>query len=294
MAGVIGIEEKLATSTFDGAFIDTARTLFEREYGTGVHHAGFANFSGAVYATQATGFRKLMRVSSGVRNLSSGGGGGGGGESPSASGPTSATPSPGAESEPGLLEGAAASPGHTAGFDSTDLARLSEQARTGEDAAQYRRTESVSETVTELQSAARNQVAGERPETAARAPSRLQSAEGPSVDAARATVDDAGPSQVQPVHSGPDPGDASRTEPFWSPSSRRRRAYTKGQVRVGESFDEFRFEAVVGERPDKLLSDDAQDNWGRRCLRHALRSAGRGNRHVAPDASTGRSQDGPG
>ena len=261
VAGVIGIEEKLATVNADGAFIDTARTLFEREYGTGVHHAGFAGFSGAVYATQATGFRRLMKVSSGVRNLSSGGGGGGGGESAPASGPTSATPSAGAESEPGLLAGETASPGQTAGLDSTDLARLSEEARTAEDAAQYRRAENAAETMTELQGAARSQVAGEGPETAARAPSRFQSVEGPSMDAARATVDDAGPPQAQPARPGPDSGNASRTEPVWSPSSRRRRAYTKGQVRVGESFDEFRFEAVVGERPDKLLSDDAQDNW---------------------------------
>ena len=258
VAGVIGIEEKLATTNADGAFIDTARTLFEREYGTGVHHAAFASFSGAVYATQATGFRKLMKVSSGVRNLSSGGGGG---DSAPASGPTSTAPSPGAESEPGLLAGAAASPGQDAGWDSTDLARVADEARTGEDAAQYRRTESAAETMNELQNAARNQVAGEGPETAARAPSRMQSAEGPSADAARATVDGAGPSEVQPVPPAPDRHDAHRTEPFWSPSSRRRRAYTKGQVRVGESFDDFRFEAVVGERPDKLLSDDAQDNW---------------------------------
>ena len=261
VAGVIGIEEKLATTNADGAFVDTARTLFEREYGTGVHHAGFAAFSGAVYATQATGFRKLMKVSSGVRNLSSGAGGGGGGERPSVSGPTSTAPSPGAEPEPGLLAGAAASPGQDAAWDSTDLARVADDVRTGEDSAQYRRTESVAETMTELQGAARNQVTGEGPETAARAPSRMQSAEGPSADAARATVDGAGPSEVQPVPPAPDRHDAHRTEPFWSPSSRRRRAYTKGQVRVGESFEEFRFEAVVGERPDKLLSDDAQDNW---------------------------------
>ena len=260
VAGVIGIEEKLATTNADGAFIDTARTLFEREYGTGVHHAAFGSFSGAVYATQATGFRKLMKISSGVRNLSSGGGGGGGDSAPE-SGPTSTAPSPGTGSEPGLLAGAAASPGQDAGWDSTDLARVADEARAGEDAAQYRRTESAAETMTELQNAARNQAAGEGPETAARAPSRMQSAEGPSADAARATVDGAGASEVQPVPPALDRHDARRTEPFWSPSSRRRRAYTKGQVQVGESFDDFRFEAVVGERPDKLLSDDAQDNW---------------------------------
>ncbi len=69
VTGLLGMEEKLATSNFDGVMVDTARTLFEREYGTGVHHAGSATFSGAVYATQATGFRKLMKVSSGVRTV---------------------------------------------------------------------------------------------------------------------------------------------------------------------------------------------------------------------------------
>ena len=260
VTGLLGIEEKLATSAFDGVFVDTSRTLFEREYGTGVHRAGSAMFSGAIYATQATGFRRLMRVSSGVRNLSSGGGGGAG-TSTSASGSTSTTPSPGSTSGPGLLGSAAAPSGHVAGWDSTDLARLADNAQSSEDAARYRRTESVSETVTELQTAARNQVAGERPETAARAPSRMESASGPSVDATRATVDDASPSEVQPVHSGPDRRDAPRSEPVWSPSSRRKRAYTMRQVRVGETFEEFRFEAVVRERPDKLLSDDAQANW---------------------------------
>ena len=165
VTGLLGIEEKLATSAFDGVFVDTSRTLFEREYGTGVHRAGSAMFSGAIYATQATGFRRLMRVSSGVRNLSSGGGGGAG-TSTSASGPTSTTPSPGSTSGPGLLGSAAAPSGHVAG-NSTDLARLADNAQSSEDAARYRRTESVSETVTELQTAARNQVAGERPETAA-------------------------------------------------------------------------------------------------------------------------------
>ena len=131
VAGLHGVEEKLATANADGAFVDTARTLFEREYGTGVHHAATASFSGAVYATQATGFRQYMKVASGVRNLSSGGGGGGG-ESAAVSGPSTAAPSPGGESGSGLLRSAQTPSPGTEGFDSTDVGRLAGEAQASE------------------------------------------------------------------------------------------------------------------------------------------------------------------
>ena len=268
VAGLLAMEEKLASSNFDGAFVDTARTLFEREYGTGVHHAASASFSGAVYATQATGFRKLMKVSSGVRNLSSGGGGGGGDESASATGPSSATPSPGSGSGSGLL-GSAQSPRPGAeGFDSTDLARLGGEAQASEDAATYARSENVSDTVANLQEASRGQVAGDSPDEAARAPSRMDTAQGQSAGSSPGGVDAAEPAPVRPESATPTRPEPSRMEPVWNPSTTHERTYTNNQVRIGNSFDEFDFNKVVGERPDKLLSDDAQAAMDTGAFRH--------------------------
>ena len=258
LTGLMGLEEKLATSAFDGAVVDTARTVFEREYATGVHNAGSATFSGAVYATQATGFRRLMKVSNGVRNLSSGGGGGSASESASSSGPSCAAASPGGSPEPGLLGSAQAPRPGSAGSDSVDLAGLAGEAQSTEDAAHYQRAEDVSETVSDLQETARNQVAGESPEEAARAPSRVESAEGPAGGSSPDGSGDAGPAAARPDPSTPAREDALQYEPAWAPPSTHERTYTKGQVSVGQSFDEFRFDAVVGARPDKLLSDDAQ------------------------------------
>ena len=256
LTGLLGLEEKLATCAFDGAVVDIASTLFEREYGTGVHNAGSAVFSGAVYATQATGFRRLMKVSFGVRNLSSGGGGGG---SSSSSGSSSAAASPATASEPGLL-GTVSAPGPSS-FDSepADLARLANQAEATEDAAHYGRVEDVSETAADLQDLANRQAADESPEEAARAASRIPSPlDEPTGGSGLATVDDAAPSEARPGLSSAAPGDPPRVEPDWAPASHPEPTYGRGQVPIGETFEEFRYEAVVGARPDKLLSDDAQ------------------------------------
>jgi len=240
LAGLVALEDKLATSTFDGALVETARTFFEREYVNGVHNAGSASFSGAVYATQATGFRKLMKVSSGVRNLSSGGGGGGSGDGES--------PSPGPSTP-------ATSP------DSADLGRLAGEANATEDASLYRRTEEVSGTTAELQESARTQVAGENPAEAAAPPSRTASSEGPASSATPPSGNDASPPSLHPDPSTPARGDTSASRYHWTPGARREHTYTLGQVRVGSSIEEFNFNAVVGQRPDKLLSDDAQNVW---------------------------------
>ena len=269
VAGLYGVEEKLATANADGAFVDTARTLFEREYGTGVHHAASASFSGTVYATQATGFRKYMKVASGVRNLSSGGGGGGGDESASASGPSSAAPSPGGESGPGLLGSAQTPSPRAGGFDSADLGRLAGEAQAGEDAATYARTENVADTTASAQEAARTQVAGNGPADAARAPSRADSAGGPSAGSSPGRVDAADPAPVRPESAPPTPRpDTPQLEPAWQPSVTHERTYTNNQIRIGDSFEEFRFDRVVGERPDKLLSDDAQAAMDTGAFRH--------------------------
>lgn len=69
-----GIEERPGTANADGIMLDVCGTLFEREYGTGLHAAGGVAFSGTVYQTQRVGFRPLMRAAIGVRNLIPGAG----------------------------------------------------------------------------------------------------------------------------------------------------------------------------------------------------------------------------
>ena len=90
IAGLYGMEEKMASATGDGMLLDMGRLVIEREYGVGLHNFGTAVFSGALYQTQASGFLQLYRVWNGVRNMTPGGGAGegsaegGGGGSPAA------------------------------------------------------------------------------------------------------------------------------------------------------------------------------------------------------------------
>ena len=80
-----GLEERPGTANADGIFVEAYGTLFEREYGPSVHAAGIAVLNGTTYQTLKTGFRPLMHVAMGVRNLI-----------PAAGGPTAepAPPSP--------------------------------------------------------------------------------------------------------------------------------------------------------------------------------------------------------
>ena len=75
MNQLAGIEERPGTAAADGAMVDLAGTLFEREYGVGTHESALAVFSGAVHQTQRIGFRPMMRVAVHVRNLVPGAGG---------------------------------------------------------------------------------------------------------------------------------------------------------------------------------------------------------------------------
>ena len=90
IAGLYGMEEKMASATGDAMVVDMGRLVIEREYGVGLHNFGTAVFSGALYQTQASGFLQLYRVWNGVRNMAPGGGAGegsgegGGGGSPAA------------------------------------------------------------------------------------------------------------------------------------------------------------------------------------------------------------------
>ena len=79
VAGLLGMEEKIGSATTDGIQIDLGPLFIDREYGPGLHNFGMAIYNGALYQTQAAGFRQLYRVWKGVRNTTPGGGGGGGG-----------------------------------------------------------------------------------------------------------------------------------------------------------------------------------------------------------------------
>ena len=84
-----GMEERPGTTAADGVFAEAYGTLFEREYGSGTHAAGVACFNGTTFQTQKSGFRTLMKVAMGVRNLIPGSGA-----------PASETPPPSPPSDP--------------------------------------------------------------------------------------------------------------------------------------------------------------------------------------------------
>ena len=127
LAGVIGIEEKLGTAQADGALVDIAGCMYEREFHAGHHAAVTATFCGAVFTTTASGFRPLMKALIGVRNLTPGGGGGGGGGGGSPTG----LPPPVGGSAPSA---AAASTATAGGLSRTaDLGRVARSADSVED-----------------------------------------------------------------------------------------------------------------------------------------------------------------
>ena len=102
VAGLNACEDRPASTGADQVLVELTRLAIEREYGTALHHAGVAVFSGTVCSTQATSLRPLLRCYRGVRNLSAGSG------SPPAPAAAPAGGAPG----PGLLdEGAPAARG---------------------------------------------------------------------------------------------------------------------------------------------------------------------------------------
>ena len=70
-----GIQERPGTAHADHTFAEAYGTLFEREYGAGLQEAALSMFHGTVHQTQRTGFRPLMKVAMGARNLVAGAGG---------------------------------------------------------------------------------------------------------------------------------------------------------------------------------------------------------------------------
>ena len=106
---VIGVEQRIGTCTADAVLMESSATHCEREYGPGAHAAGLAAYTGSLYQSSRSTVRALMRVSSGVRNLTAGSGGGGGGGAPTASpAPPSAPGDPGARAASGTLRAASA------------------------------------------------------------------------------------------------------------------------------------------------------------------------------------------
>ena len=69
-----GMEERPGTAAADGVFVEGYGTLFEREYGPSAYAVGSGVWSGTTYVTTKSGFRPLMRVATGVRNLIPGAG----------------------------------------------------------------------------------------------------------------------------------------------------------------------------------------------------------------------------
>ena len=121
--GVIGMEERPGTCAADGLLLELAGTLYEREYGPSMHVAAVARQQGTVVTTMKTGFRPLMKVALGVRNLIPGGGGGGG--SADASPPAAPPAAPpggeaGAATLTGAQGGAGIGRGAAGGADDTD------------------------------------------------------------------------------------------------------------------------------------------------------------------------------
>ena len=132
LAGVIGMEEKVGTAAADGVFMESYRTLFEREYGSGTHVAGTAVFSGALHVTVKAGFRPMLKVLRGIRNLTPGGGGGGGSGGGSAAPPTAAPPAAPSGAATGFL---GTFRGVSGLEDAGDLPRLSDSLARTEDLA---------------------------------------------------------------------------------------------------------------------------------------------------------------
>ena len=148
-----GMEERPGTTAADLVMVDLCGTLFDREYGAGVHAAGVAVFSGTVYQTQRTGFWPMMRVAVGVRNLLPG------------AAPGTAEPAPPAPpgGPVGLGEGAMVATGAARAGAGTarslesfqDMGRLAGSAGELEDAANVRHAEDTAGTLDELSASAR-------------------------------------------------------------------------------------------------------------------------------------------
>ena len=156
-----GMEERPGTAAADGVMIDMCGTLFEREYGGGLHAAGIAVFSGTVYQTQRVGFRPMMRAAMGVRNLIPGSGTPAS-EQPPPSPP--ATPAAGAEGVLVATSVGSSAAGSVRQFGNfQDAGRVAGSADEMANAADVRHADNTAATLEDASTAARNLDSGNAP-----------------------------------------------------------------------------------------------------------------------------------
>ena len=145
--GLHGMEERPGSAVADGVTMDLCGTLFEREYGAAVHAAGIARFSGTVYQTQRMGFRPMMKVALGVRNLIPGAGEGAPDPAPPAA-PAGAGAGEGAMLVTGVAAGSAGAARSMDSFE--DMGRVADTAEDLENVSDLSRAGDTADTVDEL------------------------------------------------------------------------------------------------------------------------------------------------
>ena len=153
MNQLAGIEERPGTAASDAVMADLCGTLFEREYGAGLHDAALAPFSGVVHQTQRVGFRPMMRVAVHVRNLVPGAG-----VAAAEPAPPAPPAAPGGAGEGALVATnfAGGAAGSVRGSDNLqDITRVAAATEEMGDAANLRHAENTAVTLDELSVAAR-------------------------------------------------------------------------------------------------------------------------------------------
>ena len=145
--GLYGMEERPGSAVADGVTMDLCGTLFEREYGAAIHAAGIARFSGTVYQTQRMGFRPMMKVALGVRNLVPGAGEGAPDPAPPAA-PAGAGAGEGAMLVTGVAAGGAGAARSMDGFE--DMGRVANSAEDLENISDLSRAGDTADTLDDL------------------------------------------------------------------------------------------------------------------------------------------------
>ena len=135
--GLVGMEERPGTCAADGLLFELAGTLYEREYGPSAHAALVARLQGTTATTMKSGFRPLMKVALGVRNLIPGGGGGSGSADAS---PPAAPPAPsggeaGATTLTAAESGGALGRGAAGGDDTDEIVSVARTVESASDTA---------------------------------------------------------------------------------------------------------------------------------------------------------------
>ena len=147
MNGLYGMEERPGSAVADAVTMDLCGTLFEREYGAAIHAAGIARFSGTVYQTQRMGFRPMMKVALGVRNLVPGAGEGAPDPAPPAA-PAGAGAGEGAMLVTGVAAGGAGAARSMDSFE--DMGRVVDSAEDLESVSDLSRAGDTADMVDEL------------------------------------------------------------------------------------------------------------------------------------------------